>query len=430
MADLKTLMEDIARAIRLKTGVGDKINAQDFPQKIREIGENGKTSMSLNIAYGNTEPDDTSKLWIKAKEPDSIVFGKDFEGVESIETIGNIPTAAYGMGCARVGEKIYLFGGYSGSYLDTINVFDIKTRTIVTLNTTLPVACQGMGCISVGTKVYLFGGYDGSNYLNTINVFDTETETITTLEKVVLPTACYYMACARVENKIYLLGGIASGTRNYLKTINIFDTETQIITQLSTKLPVTYSGRGYASVGSKIYLFGGYYYSMGAAYSNRIDVFDTETQTITQLSTNLPAARYSIACTNVGNKIYLFGGRNKNTHNTIFVFDASTETITTSETTLPTVCYSMSCASVGNKIYLFGGYGSNYLNTINQFSLTHDLTENNIEIITAYKNFFNVINTDTMKIEIGVNSVLIGNAENQAENCEAYLHQNDTWVQI
>ena len=37
MADLKTLMEDIAKAIRLKTGVSDKINAQDFPQKIKEI---------------------------------------------------------------------------------------------------------------------------------------------------------------------------------------------------------------------------------------------------------------------------------------------------------------------------------------------------------------------------------------------------------
>ena len=51
MADLKTLMEDIARAIRLKTGVSDKINAQDFPQKIREIeiGEK-KEQLKFNIS--------------------------------------------------------------------------------------------------------------------------------------------------------------------------------------------------------------------------------------------------------------------------------------------------------------------------------------------------------------------------------------------
>lgn len=388
-------------------------------------GGGASSGAALNIAYGDTASADTSKLWIKANKPESIAFGSDFEGVESIETIGNIPTAGYGMGCAKVGTKIYLFGGQSASsvYLDTINVFDTEIQTITTLETTLPIACSNIACASVGSKIYLFGGYNGDS-LDTISVFDTETQIITILSTI-LPTACNSIYCASIGNKVYLLGG-----SNSLNTINVFDTETQIITQLSTKLPVTYSGRGYASVGSKIYLFGGYYYSMGAAYSNRIDVFDTETQTITQLSTKLPAARYSIACTNVGNKIYLFGGRNKNTHNTIFVFDASTETITTSETTLPTVCYSMSCASVGNKIYLFGGYDSNYFNTINQFSLTHDLTENNIEIITAYKNFFNVINTDTMKVEIGVDSVLIGDENNQAKVCEAYLHNGTDWQRI
>ena len=51
MADLKALMEDIARAIRLKTGVSDKINAQDFPQKIREIeaGSLKNTNKDLTI---------------------------------------------------------------------------------------------------------------------------------------------------------------------------------------------------------------------------------------------------------------------------------------------------------------------------------------------------------------------------------------------
>lgn len=50
MADLKTLMEDIARAIRLKTGVSDKINAQDFPQKIKEIAQGEHSSFFINVA--------------------------------------------------------------------------------------------------------------------------------------------------------------------------------------------------------------------------------------------------------------------------------------------------------------------------------------------------------------------------------------------
>lgn len=49
MADLKTLMEDIARAIRLKTGNSDKINAQDFPQKIKEISQEECSSFFIDV---------------------------------------------------------------------------------------------------------------------------------------------------------------------------------------------------------------------------------------------------------------------------------------------------------------------------------------------------------------------------------------------
>lgn len=49
MADLKTLMEDIARAIRLKTGTNEKINAQDFPQKIREIETGGAGNSNYDL---------------------------------------------------------------------------------------------------------------------------------------------------------------------------------------------------------------------------------------------------------------------------------------------------------------------------------------------------------------------------------------------
>lgn len=49
MADLVTLMENIAKAIRLKTGNNEKINAQDFPQKIQEIETNKEIGKNLII---------------------------------------------------------------------------------------------------------------------------------------------------------------------------------------------------------------------------------------------------------------------------------------------------------------------------------------------------------------------------------------------
>ena len=137
------------------------------------------------------------------------------------------------------------------------------------------------------------------------------------------------------------------------------------------------------------------------------------------------------ACASIGTKIYLFGGYNGTAQNTIYEFDTETETIATLETTLPTPCSEMGCSNYGNKVYLFGGYGSSALNTINCFTLTHELTQGNIEIQSGLlKNKFNLINTENAQVEIGVENVYIGNANNEAELCEAYLHNGTEWVVI
>ena len=60
-----------------------------------------------------------------------------------------------------------------------------------------------------------------------------------------------------------------------------------------------------------------------------------------------------------------------------------------------------------------------------------ELTQGNIEIQTdLFKNKFNLINTENNKVEIGVENVYIGNANNEAELCEAYLHNGTEWVVI
>jgi hypothetical protein len=368
----------------------------------------------LNIAYGDTAPDDTSKLWIKASEPESIVFGGNFEGVESMSILDTVLPSAYSnMGATRIGNKIYLFGGYNTSNLQQIDVFDIETETIRRISSTaLPIAISNMGCASVGNKIYLFGGNSKNGRVNQIQRFDAETETITTLNTT-LPTKCSHMGCVSVGTKIYLFGG-HDGSYT-LGRIDVFDTETETITTLSA----TYGqyAFGCASVGTKIYLFGGY-------KSSRIVMFDMETQAISTLSATLSGTWQSPLCVNIGTKIYIFG----TSLNIVDVFDTVTQSISTISITNDRG--DLGGAGIGNKIYIFGGYGSSRVNTINKFIVSKDLTQNNIEVITTDKNFFNVVNTDTMKVETGVNSVLIGNAENQAENCEAYLYQNDAWVQI
>jgi N-acetylneuraminic acid mutarotase len=388
----------------------------------------------FNIAYGETPPEDTSKLWIKANEPNNVSVGSDIEGVESVASVGYLPTAVYNIGCARVGNKVYLFGGNSNTtYLNTINVFDTKTETITVLDTTLPSTVGGMGCASVGTKIYMFGGY-GGGYSPYIWVFDTETETIAKLSTG-LPNGARYIVCASVGTKIYLFGG-QKASSGFLKTINVFDTETETITTLATTLPTSACSIGCSVVGTKIYLFGGQYSTSSSGYLNTINVFDTETNTITTLDTTLPDNTSDMVCGVIGTKIYLIGGCvNAFFTDRVDVFDTQTNTITTLETILPIATCYMCGACNGNKIYLFGGRtsGNNAppTNTINCFTLTHELAQGDIEVQSGLlSNKFNLINTESAKVQIGVENVYVGNENNEAERVDAYLHNGTEWVQI
>ena len=173
--NLTDFLTGVADAIRAKKGTTALINPQNFESEIASISGGGG---ELNIAYGDTAPEDTSKLWIKSEEPSNISFPvvwnpeQIVEGI--IDTGTTLPQVKFGIGTAAVGTKIYLFGGYnsSSSTLNTIQVFDTTNNTIQTLSATLPQVTSAIGTAAVGTKIYLFGGCNSSSsILNTINLF-------------------------------------------------------------------------------------------------------------------------------------------------------------------------------------------------------------------------------------------------------------------
>ena len=194
----------------------------------------GSGGAELNIAYGDTPPDDTSKLWVKCSEPSKVHIGYELPkeematiaegesgGGENIRTLSaKLPTPLQGMASSAVGNKIYLFGGYSSGYSKSIHCFNTDTESIETLSATLPVGCTPSAS-AVGTKIYMFGGNSASSYTNTIYRFNTDTESIETLS-IVVPTTIGSMGIATVGNKIYLFGG-RNGSE--LDAIHCFETE-------------------------------------------------------------------------------------------------------------------------------------------------------------------------------------------------------------
>ena len=381
---------------------------------------------SFNIHYGEEAPEDTSMLWIKAEEPDKLIFRKDIDGVGSVALLDTyLSEKSYQMSSAEIGTRIYLFGGYNQSTSsDKISVFDTETQELKTLSVRLPIARCQMGCGAVGNKIYLFGGYDAEgNDSSTITVFDAQTETVTDLETT-LNYSLRMMSCAVVGEKIYMFGGYING-RAYTNQIIEFDTATETCTVLSAVLQQKRCEAGCVAVGNKIYLTGGY---NSNGYLSDIEVFDTQTELTELLSAELPVATKGMGCAATGDKIYIFGGTTSGGYSdSIYVLDTQENTLTRLSETLLQNCYSPGCVAAGNKIYLFGGVNSasGCLNTIYAYTVTHGLSEGSIELQTSYyNNVFKFINTNAATVEIGVENVFAGNENNEAENAEAYVYKH------
>ena len=407
----------------------NNIDLQEILETINNLPEAqppAPSGVSLNIAYGDTEPSETNKLWCKCAEPSSVMAKSKFDGAESISALDTVlPQGASGMGVGVVGKKVYLFGGHIVSdYSNKIRVFDTETGTITTLSATLPKACYEIASATIGTKVYLFGGFDDSgSCLNTINVYDTETDTITT-HSTTLPKVFSYMASATIGTKVYLFGG--RSRYGYSSTNYVFNTETGTITTLSGTLPTACTGSASAIVGTKVYLFGGF--DDSGSYLNTINVYDTETEKITTLSATLPKTCSYIASATIGTKVYLFGGYNGSEYfNTICVFNTESEDVTTLTTQLLIACDHMGSATIGEKVYLFGGHNGSYSDRISEFNVQSNLTENTLLLQTSFSdNTFDIVDG----IEMGVKNVYLGNSDNVGEKVEAYLHKDGVWTQI
>ena len=333
-----------------------------------------------NIHYGNTAPEDTSKLWIKSEEPSNISFPvvwKPEQIVEDITDTGIKTLSNWGIGSAAVGTKIYLFGGIGDSYSSRrVQVFDTKTKTLETLSVEM-YAVRDICAVAVDTKIYLFGGFSGS-LVDSVRVFDTTTNTIQKLTATI---------------KIY----------------------TDIISA--------------AAVGTKIYLFG----VDGTQYGgNPIYIFDTETNTVQSLSNILPKNLWGISAAAVGTKIYLFGGRTGTSGgdvNNIYIFDTETNTVQSLSNTLPKTVYYICATAVDTKIYLFGGEGT-YINPINLFTVSTSLSSNDI-IVTQeyYSRTFKVLKAPT-EVEVSVKYVYKGDSSNHATFIDAYLYDGVNWVNV
>lgn len=173
------------------------------------------------------------------------------------------------------GNKIYIFNGWGNSHLEIIDL-ETHQKTKGAVNRAYT---GNAGSAIHNGKIYTFGGSGLNNAATTVfsdrfQYYDIASDTWHPLPN--MPTA--REARGKIVNdKLYVIGGF-NGTSSRL--VNVFDLNKNEWTEQYT-MPAAISGHSLAVSGNKIFIAGGYNNQNFLAY------FDTETNTLHQLSSNM-----------------------------------------------------------------------------------------------------------------------------------------------
>ena len=231
--------------------------------------------------------------------------------------------------------------------------------------------------VNDGTYAYLVGGYQtgagnasGDAY-RVIRRYDTVNNVFTTLAD--MPTQIYLNGGAYYGGRIFTFGN------GYYGNGAIF--RYTISTNSWTQLSPTLTGNRYyvkaATLGSKIYVTGGYY----NGYSNLCDEFDPDANSgngsITAKA-NMPNGMYYHAMTSVPslNKVYSLGGYNNAYLSVMYEYDQASDTWTTkapiSDGSATQPRYGPGAFANGTRVYVVGGYNNNYMQTTLEYNALTD----------------------------------------------------------
>lgn len=375
----------------------------------------------LNIAYGDTAPEDTSKLWVKTTEPDSVEISPDFGYGEAVQTIGvasGFPTSNI---TCEDGDYLYINGS------SKIEKYNKKTLEKVE-NTNIPdvnLMQVSNGILYCTRRIYI----DGSNqyfYRATLYAIDlstnTETELKSGLEHLGGNLIIY-------NNKIYLIGGgyeyvYRSGGWNYTypasDKITIYDISTKIVENISYPY-----GRWYSRcclIGNNVFVFGGKtrVNGDGGDRYNQIIKINLDTKTVTKCNAVLPIATSQMGVSNLGNYIYISGG--DKTSQIVYRYDTVNDTIEQVNVTLEHARTACATFFNGTELCLLG---SNAI--VDKLQIDVPLSSMKLKIISDWlNNQFAVINGSS-KVMIGVNKVFKGDENNKAKEVTAYVHDGTNW---
>lgn len=401
----------------------------------RYSGSPDSGGAKLNIAYGDTAPEDTSKLWVKTTEPDSVEISPDFGYGEAVQITGTTQNSIFGsvIDSCEFGDSVYLL---TSSYVYKMNKFTLNYSTLFSVSDVCSICIFDNKIFYL--KLYSTSSSGGGPYSSQwskkqVKLYSYDLTTHATSEITATGALDHYFGkIVSYNSKIYIIGGGyfysyynnsygTSGAYYTMATkVTIYTPATNVVETFSASLGNCLNV-GICLIGNKVYTFGGANDTTDNATQNAsIHSINLDTQTCENCSSVIPIATSKCAISNLENIVYISGGLK--TASSVYRYNTETDTIEQLNVTLDHA--RTTCVTFFNdtELYLLG---SNSI--VDKLQINVPLSSTKLKIISDWlKNQFAII-SGSAKVMMGVNKVFKGDANGKAKEVTAYVHDGINW---
>jgi uncharacterized protein (UPF0333 family) len=266
-----------------------------------------------------------------------------------------LPYPLYDAAAVSTGSDVYVFGGFTpGWILDTIMCYNITKSQLTTLTVKMPAPVRTAMSVWNGKNFYIIGGIDyNETPLKRLVIF-TPPDKIQLFEEF-FPYGLKGISTIWTGKYIYIFGNCVATAKCGQKNFIRLDPSAMNVTVMDNYLLNGTSGSSVALAGRYAYILGGLTKS---GPTDSIYRFDTTTENLTQMKSKLPSPRFGAGAVFENGRIYICGGKLNDITRTdeILVYEPEKDTISVSDAKLPYALSSRAYAKIGeNKILICGG---------------------------------------------------------------------------
>ena len=397
-----------------------------------------KSNPSFNIAYGDTTPADTSKLWLNCQEPSGVEVGNYYTTVNQGENVllklytSDTLHTIYTKGIFKYSDTqigvvyhqstsdnplVYIINKDSGEIEETI----MLSKVSYSLES---------ACYKVGNILYVIGYSNSSSKLYGFNLID-DTIILKRSFDTYQNSHSYMFMMENDNDNLYVVSANSSGSMIcYVKRYSISEDS---VSNVGSYISGYSSYYGLGPKGGQCY-YNNYLYCTykNASYTfiKKYDLLNCVWEDINPIINYLEEKGYTYFYNKqtlaIDNFIYFFGGKIGTTDaysNKVLRYNIATEEVQECSDMLGTKNTMYNGIVYDNTAYLFhNSSGSYYLST---FKHSQELEENKVVITTdtLYNNNVKLIVSDTINLSANIHNAYIGNADNLATKVNAYYYK-------